>query len=328
MSTLPNSYYLLLTGSVFFLVFSLWLMAVLVWVWRRYSKEQQVHGRLALKTSSMPASPSTHRLWREEGGSAKPTEQKSLWTDWVDRLDQLCQDAGYDMPGHALLFWIIGISTLVAVLVLIVVQDALLAFAALILTIGIASMFIRRRLNKTMDKFETQFVDALGLATRSLRAGHPLPAAFRLIAEELQPPVSTLFAEIWQQQALGVEMAAAIRRTADKSKSPDMKLFGSAVVIQLRSGGNLADMMDRLSHVIRTRIRLHRRVRILTMEAQFSKRILIGLPLVLFLILYALNPEYVRLLYTTRGGVLMLFYALMSMLAGSWLMNRIASLRY
>src|SRR6185295_2341557 len=150
--------------------------------------------------------------------------------------------------------------------------------------------------------FETQFVDALDIAARSLRAGHPLVGAFRLIAEEIAPPVGSLFAQICQAQELGLSIERAIHEVAKTFNNADVRIFGTSIAIQLRSGGNLADMMDRLAYVMRDRMRLNRRVRVLTAQTQFSKRILAALPIFIFVALNTLNPGYMQPLYTTEMG--------------------------
>jgi tight adherence protein B len=107
-----------------------------------------------------------------------------------------------------------------------------------------------------------------------------------------------------------------------------MKIFAVSVVIQLRSGGNLANMMERVTWVIRERMRLNRRARVLTAEAQLSKWVLLALPILLFLGLSLMRPEYMQPLYSTSAGRIMLLVGTGSLLIGSWLMNRMSVLRY
>ena len=110
--------------------------------------------------------------------------------------------------------------------------------------------------------------------------------------------------------------------------SPDFRLFASAMVIQIRSGGNVADLMERLMTVIRTRIKIHRKVRVLTAQTQFSKWILVALPFFLFLLLNIISPEYMRELYTTDLGRVMIAMCVAGLTIGIWMMNRIAVLDY
>ena len=163
---------------------------------------------------------------------------------------------------------------------------------------------------------------------RLVRAGHPLVGAFQLIATEVPPPVGGLFAEICQAQEMGLTIERAILEVGRTFNNADVRIFGTSVAIQLRSGGNLADMMDRLAYVIRDRMRLSRRVRVLTAQTQFSKRILAVLPVVVFVVLSSVNPKYMSTMYSTQTGRYLLTIAAVGVLLGIWIMNRISVIRY
>ena len=120
----------------------------------------------------------------------------------------------------------------------------------------------------------------------------------------------------------------SLRQAADRSRSPDMRIFAAAVIIQLRSGGNLADMMERVAWVIRERSRLQRRARVLTAEAQMSKWVLIGMPAGVFMMISILNHKYMDPFFTDRRGQIMLVAAVLSMSVGGYVMGRMAKLRY
>ena len=137
-----------------------------------------------------------------------------------------------------------------------------------------------------------------------------------------------VFREICEQQDLGISLEEALRRAGEAYGSADMKLFSTTVIIQMRSGGNLADMMERVSSVIRDRMRLSRRIRTLTAQTQFSKWILVALPVVMFAVLNIISPKYMTRFYTTTDGQWMLATAASSVLLGTWAMNRLARLRY
>jgi tight adherence protein B len=191
-----------------------------------------------------------------------------------------------------------------------------------------AWFYLQHCINRRAAAFERQFVDALDLAARSLRAGHPLLGAFRLISEEIPDPVGTVFMEICQQQALGLSLDEALEGVAAKATNDDVRIFCTSVVIQLRSGGNLAHMMDRLAFVIRDRMRVSRKVRVLTAQTQLSKRLLLALPVVVFFAMHLVNAEYVRILYTTSKGQIILGIAVCGLVLGAWVMNRLCMLRY
>jgi tight adherence protein B len=184
------------------------------------------------------------------------------------------------------------------------------------------------RLKRQTALFEKQLVDALDLGGRSLKAGHPLSGAFKLISEELEAPVGTMFSEIVEQEALGLSVQDGLRQAAERSAGPDMRIFAASVIIQLRSGGNLADMMERVAWVVRERMRLSRRARVLTAEAQLSKWVLIGMPLALFAVLNIMNPKYMEPFFNHTWGRVMIAGSIASMALGGWVMSRMANLKY
>jgi tight adherence protein B len=183
-------------------------------------------------------------------------------------------------------------------------------------------------INRRRAIFENQLVDALELSARSLRVGHPLTGAFRLASEEVPAPVGSLFGSIVQQQELGVPLDQAVLWAAANSHSQDLKLFATAVVIQLQSGGNLADMMERVVAVMRDRMRLTRRVRVLIAQTQFSKQVLLSLPVGMFVVLNFMNGAYMKPLYTTPDGQKILLISGASLALGAWVMNKLAVVDY
>jgi tight adherence protein B len=171
-------------------------------------------------------------------------------------------------------------------------------------------------------------VDGLGIAARALRAGHPLMGAFQLISEEIDEPLGDIFYRICQEQMLGSDLKDSIHKVAKSTYNPELKLFATSVGIQLQSGGNLADLMDSLAEIIRARMRLNRRVRVMTSQTQFSKNLLIALPIIVFFVLNILNPEYAEPLYTTTVGRIMMAATAVSIFFGAWVMKRLTVLRF
>jgi tight adherence protein B len=318
--------HLLVFASTFGLVFCCWLIIVMIWSMRRSVREDKIRHRLA-EADGAAQVPRVLRLWHD-GEEVSVEAPHAADASWLQRMRCLPREAGLDLPIQSLLLAAIGSALAVCAVAMVLTQSVLTALAAAGLILLACWTLLNFRINKQKARFEQQFVDALDLISRSLRAGHPLNSAFSLIAEELDPPVSEMFAEICQQQTLGMSMESALQHAAARSSSGDVKLFAAAVSIQLRSGGNLADMMHRLAAVIRERIRLSRRVQVLTTQTQFSKRVLMALPFFTFLLLNLLNPDYMAPLYATPVGHILIAIALTGLAAGSFVMNRIAKLRY
>ncbi len=311
--------------ATFGLVLSLVSALALLWWRRRAARARALEQRLGISDHSRWETRTLH-LWREgqEATTTVPTESRKM--RFHKMLVQFARDTGWEVPVQTMFFSVVGVMGLVIAIVLVISKNVLLGLLGAGAVPMIGWVAVQWRINKHTALFERQLIDALQMAARSLRAGHPLLGAFRLISEEMKDPIRTIFADICQQQQLGVSLDSALRQASAESSSPDMKLFATSVSIQLRTGGNLADMMDRVAAVIRERIRLARRARVLIAQTQFSKRVLLVMPFLLFVILNIIQPEYMSKLYTTDDGRFLMGLAGLGLLMGMWLMNRMAKL--
>jgi tight adherence protein B len=269
----------------------------------------------------------TLRLWRENkkepGNAVLPGKMT-----FEERLEALRNSAGWRASVHTVILRVIGVIILSFVLTYLVSGELLWAFGMSGVVVIVFWSYTKMCISKQSALFERQLVDALGICARALRAGLPLLGSFQLISEEIERPVGDIFSRICHEQLLGLDMKDSIRKVARNVFNPELKLFATAVAIQLQSGGNLADLMDSLASVIRIRMRLNRRVRVLTSQTQFSKRVLIALPIILFLLLNFISPQYMETFYTTTSGQYMLAIMALMVLFGTWIMNRLAILRF
>ncbi|MBA3273616.1 MAG: type II secretion system F family protein [Chthoniobacterales bacterium] len=316
----------LLQFSIFGLIITVWCGIVTVWYLKRARREEELHARLDVHDHGA-GKERVLRLWHD-GGTAETYVPGDAKLTLGEKLELVRQDAGWTMPmPRALVF--LGLTILIAPIASAYIFKNPLPGIVLGVLIGIGFRAnLARCLNKRTQLYEKQLIDALDLGGRSLRAGHPLSGAFRLIAEEIDAPIGTVFAEIVEQESLGVGVQDALKQAADRSRSADMRIFAAAVIIQLRSGGNLADMMERVAWVIRERGRLQRRARVLTAEAQLSKWVLLGMPAALFVIMNIMNSRYMQPFFTDWRGHVMIAAAFASMVLGGIVMNRMAKLTY
>lgn len=312
-------------ASVFGLALMAWLGVVVLLQIRRSRRQQAVGERLGLTVKS--GSNRVLRLWRNNVANEMMIDDLPTKPTIRERLEQLSEEAGLEVPVSTLWLGPLGGGLMVFVLTLAATGRVLPAACGLLATLALFWAYLKRRISARAILFERQLMDAMELAARSLRAGSSLIAAFELIAKEIKAPLGIMFEQICQKQAMGESLENAIQQVASRSSSRDMKLFTASVIIQLRSGGNLALMMDRLAEVIRDRIRLGRRVKVLIAQTQFSKRILVALPLVMFLVINLLNPEYVETLYSSQIGRMLLGGGVASLIVGVILMNKIARIR-
>jgi tight adherence protein B len=322
-----SSMEVVMIASVFGLALCLWLGIVLYWARRKRTQMQKMEYRLGLGDAS-PGKDRILRLWHDGKEVTTTIHEQISHLGISRRLKQIHHDSGLKIPMRAVILSALGGTAAVMMIMMLATNNLVLSIVVSLVVPTALWMLINGRIVRRMAVFESQFVDSLGLAARSLRAGHPLIGSFRLISEEIGEPVGTMFGEIVQQQMLGLSLEQAVQKSAAMSRSSDMRLFATSVLIQLRSGGNLADMMDRLASVVRDRMKLNRRVRVLTAQTQFSKRVLLALPVVMFIVLSLINAKYMEPLYNTLTGQIMLIVAVGLLILGAWLMNRMAVLKY
>ena len=313
--------------SVFGIVVAVWMGIMTVWMLRRSQRQRKLERRLQFAQQGAADDERVIRLWHD--GKAVdtfvPDSGKQTFGEWLERLRQ---DAGWKTPMPKALATLAIVILIASVLAWVVTGRIFPTVTLAILIAMVWRMYLLACISKRTALFEKQLVEALDLGGRSLRAGHPLSGAFKLIATEIGQPVALVFSDIIEQEQLGVSLQRALVNASQKSRSPDMKIFATSVAIQLRTGGNLAEMIDRVAWVVRERMRLSRKARVLTAEAQLSKWVLIALPVGMFALLYLINPEYMEPFFTTFLGAVMLGIAVVMLLIGAWIMNRMAKLKY
>jgi tight adherence protein B len=149
---------------------------------------------------------------------------------------------------------------------------------------------------------ERQMPDVMELLARSLRAGHTLPSAMELASKETPHPLGTELRMAYEQQRLGISMSEALRHMVERVASRDLRYFVTAVLVQTETGGNLAEIMEKISHLIRDRLRVKGKIRGLTAEGRLSALILGILPFAMFVILYVIHKKYVMTLLWDPWG--------------------------
>jgi len=159
---------------------------------------------------------------------------------------------------------------------------------------GVSAVYIwvNRLAKKRMSMIEEQLPDAVELMVRSLRVGHPFSSAVNIVAKEVPDPLGSEMGVIADEAAYGRDMGEALKNMAERIDTQDMRFLAVAVAIQAQSGGNLAEILDGLSKVIRARFRLFRRVKAITAEARWAGTFLSAFPLAALLMINLLKPDY------------------------------------
>jgi len=241
---------------------------------------------------------------------------------FVARLQTLLNQADLDWSASRTIFNLISIGIVCALglWVLHVNLFASIACGGSIIVLPLVWISFRR--SRRMTKLSSQLPDVFEMMGQALRAGHSLAGATQLIYEQMPPPIATEFAQVYHEQNLGIKIEDALQAMADRVDSLDVRFFVTAVMIQRQTGGDLAEVLDNISGVIRERIELAGLVRGLTAEGRLSGWVLFSLPAVVFLASMYLNPNYANVLLEEPKGQMML------MLAGGMQLMGIAMIRW
>jgi tight adherence protein B len=206
--------------------------------------------------------------------------------------------------------------------------DTLEAALAGLLCATVFPYFALRLLRaRRLGKFEAQFPDALDIIIRSLRAGHPVPVAVAMVGREMKDPIGSEFGIVSDEITYGADLETAMRNLYARIGSDDLPLFVTAVAIQTSTGGNLGEILQNLSNVIRQRFKMRRKIRALASEGRASALILTALPIGVFLIVQLIAPEFYGAVWNEHLTKVLLFGALIWMMLGELIMYRMVNFK-
>ncbi len=189
-------------------------------------------------------------------------------------------------------------------------------------------VWLRRKRGARRSKFENQLPEAIDMLVTAMRSGYSFQAAMKFIGEEMPAPLGPEFGRFYDEQRLGMEVREALLLMQDRVDSLDFRMFVTAILIQRETGGTLSDVLSNIADVMRQRVAVRGQIETLTAEPKLSAKILSGLPVVVFLGLSLINPEYVRPLTTTQLGFFMLGTATAMVLFGYFVLMQLADIDY
>jgi len=187
--------------------------------------------------------------------------------------------------------------------------------------------FLYFRRKQQFRKFSTLLPDAMDLVSRALRAGHSLTAAIDLVGQEIADPVGKEFRRVSEEQNLGLPLRDALLNLAERVPIPDVRFLVAAMLIQRETGGNLVEVLDKTTTLLRDRIRLQGEVRIYTAQGRLTGWILCLLPIFMFFALTAINPTYTAPLLTEPVGRHLLVAGAIFMLLGILVIRKIVQIK-
>jgi tight adherence protein B len=184
---------------------------------------------------------------------------------------------------------------------------------------------IKRR--RRLKRFMNYFPETLEMFARSLRAGHSFTGAIQLVAQEMPDPIAPEFSKVFEEQNLGIPLRQALIGMTDRVDILDVKFFVTAILIQRETGGNLAEIIDKIAYVIRERFRVQGQLKIFTAQARLSGGILSLLPIGVAGLIGILNPEYLKPLFLERAGRIMIAIAVILQVLGMLAIRKIIRIK-
>ena len=176
------------------------------------------------------------------------------------------------------------------------------AWVALLVGFVLPYSYVSFRRNKRFEKFEELFPEAIDTLARAVRAGHAFTTALEMITDEVSEPVASEFRQLYEEQKFGMPVRDALINLTERMPLVDLKFFVTAVMLQRETGGNLAEILDNLSYVIRERFKIQRQVRVYTAQGRLTMALLMGMPPIIIAVMLMLNPGFIRPLFSDPIG--------------------------
>ncbi len=243
-------------------------------------------------------------------------------------LNRLILQSGLKLGIVKFAIYVVVLALFAFGLVMVTREDLLQAFgAALFCCTLLPLLMLKFKRGRRQKKFGAQFPDALDIIVRSLRAGHPVPVAINMVAREMADPIGTEFGIVGDEITYGADLETGMRNLYFRIGQDDLPLFVTAVAIQSSTGGNLGEILENLSKVIRERFKMRRKIRALASEGRASAMILSSLPIVMFLVIQVITPEFYASVWHEDLTKICLAAAGGWMLMGNLIMFRMVNFR-
>jgi len=269
-------------------------------------EDPKVQGTLLIKVQHSGPMPAIDRI-------LGATTRGSALGRWIDQSGMKASISGVLLTALAL-------ALLMALLAAALVRTAWALPIAAAIGFSVPFIVLKGKRGRRMRAFEEQFPEALDLISRALKAGHAFATGLKMVADEMQDPVGTEFRKTFDEQNFGLPMKDALDNLTFRVPLLDVRFFATAVLIQRETGGNLSEILENLSHVVRERFKILRQVRVYTAHGRFTGYVLLALPAVLCIALSFINPDHMNMLFREHMGQMMLMGALgMQILGFLWI---------
>jgi tight adherence protein B len=242
----------------------------------------------------------------------------------ISALQKLLSQAEIKIRAGNFLLLCMASGVVLAFLVFVLVKrDPIFAWVGLIVGFFLPYSYASYMRTKRFDAFEEHFPEAIDTLARAVRAGHAFTTALEMIADEVTEPVAGEFRKLFEEQKFGLPVRDALSNMVDRVPLVDVKFFVTAVMLQRETGGNLAEILDNLSYVIRERFKILRQVRVYTAQGRLTMMLLMGMPPLIVLLMLSMNPTFIQPLFTDPIGHVMIVAGIVLQTIGYFVIRKI-----
>jgi tight adherence protein B len=313
--------------SFVYLLFFLSTMLLVLGFYQYYAKDQatqkKINRRMTLIESASSQAEALQILRRERGGLGVWSLQR------FHALQDLCVQSGVRFQDARFRLALVGLAAFTTAALVYFLGFGLYTLPlGLTLTLALLYFWLSFKRRQRINRFSEQLPDVLEIIVRGLKAGHPLPIALSLAGRELPDPAGTEFGIVGDEVTFGLDITTAMWNMSKRVGAPDLLYVITSVSVQAQSGGNLGEVLSRLSRLIRERFRMRRKIMALTAEGRMSATILTALPVALFLIVNEMSPQYFGQVWNNPSFEKAMGAAALLLITGNFIMRRMANFKF
>jgi tight adherence protein B len=219
------------------------------------------------------------------------------------------------------------VGVLAGITVVLLTKNPAIGWAALVIGAFLPYAVVSYRRQKRFEKIETLFPEAIDTLARAVRAGHAFTTSLEMISNETSEPLASEFRKLYEEQKFGMPVRDALMNLTQRVPLVDVKFFVTAVMLQRETGGNLAEILDNLSYVIRERFKIQRQVRVHTAQGRLTMALLMAMPPTVVAILYVFSPDFVQPLFHDPVGHILLVGSITLQTVGYFVIRKIIKIQ-
>lgn len=317
----------LIMATVFLFAASLVALIFTAWMESRFAEKKAIKKRLLYISAGGKHGRDKLLKYRDKVlSNASPVQKLALKLPRVSTLDRMLLKSGLPFTAGTFILLSLSLGLITLLLGLKFIPYAIVTVALAIVMVCLPFGYLKLAENAYLTKFQDQLPEALDLLARALRSGHAMTSGLEMVSSEMEEPIASEFGAAVDEINLGLTFQEAFENLCERVPSTDLRFFAISVIIQRETGGNVAEILDNISRLIRERIQFKRQVRALTAEGRLSAMVLIGLPIALFAYIFFVNHSYISLLWKDVIGQYMLGGAIVLQILGAFVIKKIVTI--